>query len=83
MQFIEMSGHTLFKLMRSDEIDVEQLKSNGVSDDSIVRVNRHGDVEVRRRDGWEILGGMLGDFQERVTKETGLDWAVPLAEHQR
>jgi hypothetical protein len=25
--------------------------------------------------GWDVVGGLLGEFDRRLTKETGLDWA--------
>ena len=43
--------------------------------DSVVRVNPQGDIELRKRKGWEIIGGLLGDYERRVKRETGLDWA--------
>jgi hypothetical protein len=46
-----------------------------VGDDTIVRINRHGDIEVRRRDRWDVIGGLLGNFEVRARSETGLDWA--------
>jgi hypothetical protein len=30
---------------------------------------------LRRFDRWDVIGGMLGDFDIRVRRETGLDWA--------
>jgi hypothetical protein len=30
---------------------------------------------VRRPSGWDVIGGLLGEFDERVRRETGLDWA--------
>jgi hypothetical protein len=47
----------------------------GVNGRTIVRVNKQGDIEVRRPTGWDVIGGLLGDFDERVRRETGLDWA--------
>jgi hypothetical protein len=80
VQFIEMTGEQLFSIMNPDELNADDLKASGVHGHSIVRVNLQGDLEVRRRDGWEILGGLLGDFQHRVSQKTGLDWASPLAD---
>jgi hypothetical protein len=51
------------------------LTGAGVKEHTIVRVNRQGDIEVRRRGGWDVIGGLLGDFDDRVRRETGLDWA--------
>ena len=77
MEFIELTGKQLLALMQPDELNAAQFEASGVQAESIVRVNRHGDLEVRRADGWEILGGLLGDFEQRVVSQTGLDWAVP------
>ena len=38
-------------------------------------LNRQGDIEVRRPSGWDVIGGLLGEFDERIRRETGLDWA--------
>ena len=75
MAFIEMTGKQLDKLLVEDELHHEDLVAAGVGDTTIVRVNREGDIEVRRPDGWEVVGGLLGEFDERIRKETGLDWA--------
>ncbi|MEX2558263.1 MAG: hypothetical protein WD403_00045 [Pirellulales bacterium] len=75
MQFIEMSGKSLLSVVQSDEVDPEQLRELGVADDSLVRINPQGDIELRRPDRWDIIGGLLGDFAERIKRETGRDWA--------
>lgn len=75
MQFIEMVGKKLLNIIEPDEFQPDELKAAGVTEDSLVRVNRQGDIELRRRAGWEIIGGLLGDFDRRVKQETGLDWA--------
>jgi len=75
MHFIEMTGKTLKRVINEDEITPAQLHDCGVDDDSLVRVNRQGDIELRRRDTWDVIGGLLGDFIGRVRHETGLDWA--------
>jgi hypothetical protein len=75
MQFIEMSGRTLQRVVSDDELSPEQLAKIGVFDDSVVRVNRQGDIEIRRTASWDVVGGLLGNFEERVKRETGLDWA--------
>ncbi len=74
MSFIEMTGATLRRALHEDEMG-DDLDKARVADDSIVRVNREGDIEVRRALGWEIVGGLLGGFEERIRHETGLDWA--------
>ena len=76
MQFIEMTGRTLKRITTGRELSEEDLQEAGVNDDSVVRVNPQGDIEVRTQHGWEIIGGLLGeDFQERVQNATGLEWA--------
>ena len=49
--------------------------STGIEDDTIVRINRQGDIEIRRTDRWDVIGGLLGDYEHRIKHETGLDWA--------
>jgi hypothetical protein len=75
MQFIEMSGKTLLRVIEEQELPPEQLRQLGVNDESLVRVNLQGDIELRRVDRWDVIGGLLGDFAHRVKRETGLDWA--------
>ncbi len=75
MQFIEMSGKVLQRVVSGDEFSPEQLAKIGLSDESVVRVNRQGDIEIRRAASWDVVGGLLGNFEERIRKETGLDWA--------
>lgn len=75
MQFIEMSGKTLLELVKEEGPDPEELARVGVADESVVRINRQGDIELRRANGWDLIGGLLGDFDTRVRRETGLDWA--------
>lgn len=75
MQFIEMSGKMLQRVVSDDEFSPEQLAKIGLSDESVVRVNRQGDIEIRRAASWDVVGGLLGNFEERIKKETGLDWA--------
>jgi len=73
--FIEMTGKTLREMMDEEELGVVDLSVVGVTNDSIVRVNRQGDIEVRKFDGWDIVGGLIGEFEVRVKQATGLDWA--------
>jgi hypothetical protein len=77
-QFIEMVGSTLLRVLTEREPTRADLAESGVDESSIIRVNRHGDIEVRRRDRWDLIGGLLGDFADRVRQETGLDWAAPV-----
>ena len=75
MQFIEMSGKTLLRVVSDDEFSPEQLAQIGLTDESVVRVNRQGDIEIRRTGSWDVVGGLLGNFEERIQRETGLHWA--------
>ena len=75
MAFIEMTGAVLEKIVAEDELHLGDLAEAGVTENTIVRVNRQGDIEVRRAEGWDVVGGLLGDFEERVREETGLDWS--------
>jgi hypothetical protein len=75
MEFIEMPGKTLLRIFQPDELDPDELRKSGLNDDSLVRINRQGDIELRTADGWEIIGGLLGEFDQRIRRETGLDWA--------
>lgn len=75
MRFIEMTGKTLSKIVSDDEISLQDLRRAGVEDDTVVRINLQGDIEVRRPDTWDVIGGLLGNFEERIKKSTGLTWA--------
>jgi hypothetical protein len=75
MPFIEMTGRRLMSIVNPEELSPEELQAAGVTGESIVRVNKQGDIEVRRQEGWDVVGGLLGEFDRRLTKETGLDWA--------
>lgn len=75
MKFIELTGASLRDLLHDHEMDPRQLQTAGVGPTTIVRVNQQGDIEVRRTDGWDVIGGLLGDFDERLKQQTGLDWA--------
>jgi hypothetical protein len=73
MKFIEMTGATLESMLSDSEL--KQLTGAGVDDHSIVRINQHGDIEVRRELKWDVIGGLLGNFEERIKKQTGFEWA--------
>ena len=75
MKFIELTGAQLTHLLKPDEMEPEQLRAAGVTDETIVRVNQQGDIEVRRQAGWDVVGGLLGDFENRLKQSTGLEWA--------
>ena len=77
MQFIEMPGSVLFRLLEEGKHggpSQAELEEIGVREESIVRINRQGDIELRQPKGWDLIGGLLGDFEARVREATGLDW---------
>ena len=74
MKFIETTGRQLERIVSDGELYMTDLAASGVTEDTIVRINQHGDIEVRRKDRWDVVGGLLGDFEERLHKVTGLDW---------
>jgi hypothetical protein len=75
MKFIEMTGGTLADIINDGELHEKDLAAAGVTDQTIVRVNQHGDIEVRRPHKWDVIGGLLGNFEERIRHKTGFDWA--------
>jgi hypothetical protein len=74
MKFIEMNGATLAKIVDTGELHSVDLESAGVIDDSIVRINQQGDIEVRKAHKWAVVGGLLGKFEDRIKQTTGFDW---------
>ena len=74
MKFIEMTGSILADIIKDDEVQPIDLKAAGVEDQTIVRVNEQGDIEVRREKCWDVIGGLLGNYSERIRKTTGLEW---------
>jgi hypothetical protein len=75
MRFIEMTGQTLMSVVTEHDLPPEELQLAGVTPDAIIRVNEQGDIELRRSDRWDVVGGLLGNYQERVREITGLDYA--------
>ncbi len=74
MPYIELTGHTLMDLINDGEVNPEELHQAGVASGSILRVNVHGELEVRQHDRWELVGGLLGNYEDRLRKVTGFDW---------
>jgi len=74
-EFIELTGKTLLDVVNEGEIDLKQLRDSGVTGDSILRINRHGEIELREAASWVLVGGLLGNFEERLINLTGLNWA--------
>ena len=75
MSFIELTGKTLLDLVNEGEIDFAQLHAAGVHGDSILRVNRFGEIELRCKHEWQMVGGLIGQFETRLHQMTGLEWA--------
>jgi hypothetical protein len=75
MKFIELSGAQLMKVLGPHEAKPEALRSAGLTDKCLVRINEQGDIEVRRHDRWDVIGGLLGEFDHRVKQASGRDWA--------
>jgi hypothetical protein len=75
MKFIEMSGRALMSMLEPDEVSPEELQQAGLTETCLVRINQQGDIEVRRRDRWDVIGGLLGTFQPRCEHASGRTWA--------
>jgi hypothetical protein len=73
--YIEITGKTLLDLVNDGEIDMGELHRLGVVADSILRINKHGEIELRTKHEWQLIGGLLGDFEARLRGLTHLDWA--------
>jgi len=74
MEFIDISGKQLKELVTDQEVSPEELANIGLTDYCVVRINRQGDIEVRRPESWEVIGGLIGDFEHRLPEETGMHW---------
>jgi hypothetical protein len=75
MRFIEMTGHALLSMLEPEEIAADDLQRVGLTDTCLIRVNEQGDVEVRRHDRWDVVGGLLGGFAHRAERASGRTWA--------
>jgi hypothetical protein len=75
MRFIEMSGRALMSMLEPDEVSPDELQRAGLTDTCLVRVNEQGDIEVRRHDRWDVIGGLLGNFEPRARHASGRSWA--------
>jgi hypothetical protein len=73
MKFVEISGATLLQLANEDEIP--GLRASGVTDKCKIRINPQGDIEVFQHGSWAIIGGLLGDYANRIRRVTGQDWS--------
>jgi hypothetical protein len=74
MKFVEMTGKTLKTILTESELRLADLRKAGVFDETIVRVNQQGDIEIRRPDRWDVIGGLLGEFEDRIREQTGMEW---------
>ena len=75
MKFIELSGRALMSMLEPDEVSPQDLQQAGLTDTCLVRINPQGDIEVRRHDRWDVIGGLLGGFAPRVENASGRTWA--------
>ena len=75
MKFIEMTGRALMSMLAPDEVSPDQLQRAGLTDTCLERINEEGDIEVRRHDRWDVIGGLLGNFQHRTENASGRTWA--------
>jgi len=75
VKFIEMSGRALMSMLEADEVSPEELQQAGLTETCLVRVNQQGDIEVRRHDRWDVIGGLLGNFQPRAEHASSRPWA--------
>ena len=62
MKFIEMTGKQLNEIIKDDELQITNLAGAGITDFSIVRINQHGDIEVRRPAKWDVIGELIYDI---------------------
>lgn len=70
-----MTGKKLNEIINDGELHITDLESAGVNEESVVRINEHGDIEVRRPTKWDVIGGLLGSFEDRIKNTTGFEWA--------
>ncbi len=73
--YIELTGKTLLDLVNDGELDFGELHRAGIVGDSILRINKHGEIELRTMDEWKMVGGLLGEFEPRLRSLTHLNWA--------
>ena len=75
-KFIEMNGRALFSLLEPGELSPEAIRRAGLTDTCLVRVNQQGDIEVRRHDRWDVIGGLTGNFGPRAEAASGRTWSA-------
>lgn len=62
------------RIVEGDELYPKELADLGVNEESVIRINPQGDIELRRADRWDVIGGLLGEYETRIKRETGLEW---------
>ena len=70
-KYIEMNGRALMSMLEPDEVSPEELRRAGLTDTCLVRINQQGDIEVRRHDRWDVIGGLTGSFGPRSEGASG------------
>jgi hypothetical protein len=75
MRFIELSGEQLMSVLEKDEVTPAELKAAGLTPKCLVRINMQGDIEVRRPESWDVIGGLIGDYEKRIKQASGRNWA--------
>ncbi|MEK6247988.1 MAG: hypothetical protein N2C12_07400 [Planctomycetales bacterium] len=75
MKFIELSGSVFRDVVNEDEMPENAFEDAGIKNHSVLRINQQGDIELRRTDSWDVIGGLIGDFENRIRSATGLEWA--------
>jgi hypothetical protein len=73
MKFVEITGAVLLHMAEAEEIP--PLRTAGVTEDSKIRINQQGDIELLQHGSWRVIGGLLGDYRARIKRLTGLDWS--------
>ena len=74
MKYIEMTGKRLVDIVKDDEINYPDFSTTGINSETIIRINQQGDIEVRLPEEWDVIGGLLGEYETRIKQATGLDW---------
>jgi hypothetical protein len=75
MRFIELSGEQLMSVLEADEVTPAELQAAGLTPRCLVRINMQWDIEVRRHETWDVIGGLIGDFEKRIKHASGRSWA--------
>ena len=68
-------AHRSVRRYLPDEVTPAELKAAGLTPKCLVRINMQGDIEVRRPESWDVIGGLIGDYEKRIKHASGRDWA--------